>query len=76
MENYHLIKDGENWKLKKENASRASKVFEGNKQDAIQQSAQFLRGNEGGSLKIHKTNGRIQEERTYPRKNDPSESIG
>lgn len=76
MKNYHLTKDGENWKLKKEDSNRASKVFEGNKQEAIKQSAQFLKGNEGGSLKIHKTNGRIQEERTYPKANDPSESKG
>lgn len=76
MKNYHLIKDGENWKLKGEKSKRASKVFEGNKEDAIKQSAQFLKGNEGGSLKIHKTNGRIQEERTYPKANDPSESKG
>ena len=76
MKNYHLTKDGENWKLKKENGTRATKVFEGNKEDAIKQSAQFLKSNEGGSLKIHKTNGRIQEERTYPKANDPSESKG
>jgi hypothetical protein len=29
-----------------------------------------------GSVKIHKENGQIQEERTYPRSADPSESKG
>jgi len=33
-------------------------------------------GSEGGSVKIQKENGRIQEERTYPGSKDPSESKG
>ena len=32
--------------------------------------------NHGGSLKIHKTDGKFQEERTYPRKKDPKKSKG
>lgn len=75
MDNYHLTKDGEQWKLAKEEAQRASKVFDGSKQEAIQQSAEWLHG-KGGSLKIHKVNGEIQEERTYPRKADPKKSKG
>jgi hypothetical protein len=35
----------------------------------------FLEG-KTASLKIHKTDGSIQEERTYPRKADPSKSPG
>jgi len=31
---------------------------------------------EGGSLKIHKLDGTIQEERTYPRSKDPRKSKG
>ena len=76
MDNYHLIKDGENWKLRKENSQRASKVFEGTKQEAIKKSAQFLQGNQGGSLKIHKTDGKFQEERTYPKSKDPKRTKG
>lgn len=30
----------------------------------------------GGSLRIHKENGRIQEERTYPRARDPRKTKG
>ena len=33
-------------------------------------------GSEGGSVKIQKTNGRFQEERTYPRGRDPKGSRG
>jgi hypothetical protein len=33
-------------------------------------------GNSGGSVKIQKENGRIQEERTYPKSADPRESKG
>jgi hypothetical protein len=33
-------------------------------------------GDEGGSVKIQKENGRFQEERTYPRSADPRKSKG
>ncbi|WP_409029329.1 DUF2188 domain-containing protein [Gracilimonas sediminicola] len=78
MDNYHLSKKDGNWRLKKEGASRASKVFEGsNKNEATRKSASTLRNRgSASSLKIHKENGRIQEERTYPRKADPRKSKG
>jgi hypothetical protein len=33
-------------------------------------------GADGGSVRIHKTDGKIQEERTYPRSADPKKSPG
>ena len=33
-------------------------------------------GEDGGSVKIHKLNGRFQEERTFPRSADPRRSKG
>lgn len=76
MEKYHLTHDGENWKLKKEGAKRSSKVFDDStKQEAVRQAAEFMREHPG-SLKIHKQDGPIQEERTYPRRNDPPQSKG
>jgi hypothetical protein len=33
-------------------------------------------GESGRSVKIHKENGRFQEERTYPRNRDPRKSKG
>ena len=35
-----------------------------------------LIGRSGGSVRIHKMNGRIQEERTFPRSADPKKSPG
>lgn len=76
MRNYHLTKDGDNWKLQRENTSRATANFaSSNKEEAIRKSAELLSGS-NSSLKIHKTDGRIQEERTYPRSADPSISKG
>ena len=75
MDNYHLAKEDEQWKLRREGAERASKVFDGTKVEAIRQSAEFLK-DRGASLKVHKENGQFQEERTYPRSADPRESKG
>lgn len=76
MENFHLVFDDGKYKLKRENAQRASKVIDSNKVDAIREAKKFILNNGGGSLKIHKNKGGFQEERTYPKSNDPSESIG
>lgn len=74
MHNYHLTHDDGQWKLKKEDADRATKVFD-NKEEAVKESAEFMRDH-GGSLKIHKQDGTFQEERTYPRSADPRDSKG
>ncbi|WP_312820674.1 DUF2188 domain-containing protein [Kaistella carnis] len=75
MKNYHLTKKDNQWKLTAEGNERASKVFE-TKKEGVQQSAEYLKNNQGGSLKIHLENGKIQEERTYPKSSDPKESKG
>jgi len=76
MENYHLVNDNGEWKLKKEGAERASLTFgEADKTTAVQKSADWL-DNSGSSLKIHKLDGKIQEERTYPRSADPKKTKG
>ena len=77
MKNFHLTKSTNGWSLKKEGASRPTKAFVTNKEIAVKQSAQILKHNsEAASLKIHKENGRIQEERTYPGSADPKKSKG
>jgi len=76
MKNFHLVHEDGVYKLKKENAERASKVIDSNKPDAIKESKEFIQKQGGGSLKIHKNGGGIQEERTYPKANDPKESEG
>ena len=76
LPSYHLTKKGENWRLEKAGSDRAVKTFE-RKEDALKRDV--LRkavGGEGGSVKIHKENGRIQQERTYPRGRDPKSSKG
>lgn len=47
------------------------------KVDAVRNVAAVARADpESVSVKIHKVNGRIQEERTYPRRADPKRSPG
>lgn len=74
MTKYHLTYKDNKWKLKPEGADRAVKTFE-TKREAIKGSAVYLKAKEG-SLRIHKKDGTIQEERTYPRSADPTSSLG
>lgn len=76
MENFHLVHKNGVYKLKRENAQRASKIINTNKPDAIKSARNFIQNQGGGSLKIHKNGGGFQEERTYPRANDPKQSKG
>jgi len=74
MDNYHITKDGDHWKLKKEGAERASKTAD-TKREIIDQTRDFM-SDRIGSVKIHKEDGKFQEERTYQRINDPRKSKG
>ena len=74
MDNYHITKDGDKWKLKKEGSERASKTAN-TKKEIIAETRKYM-GGRSGSVKVHKENGRIQEERTYPRKDDPRKTPG
>ena len=74
MDNYHISKSGDGWELKKQGATRASKSAS-TKAEIIQLASDFLDG-KTASLKIHKEDGIIQEERTYPRSADPVKSKG
>ena len=61
----------EDWVLKQDGADRAKRRF-ARKADATAGGVlESLVGNAGGSVKIKKQNGRIQEERTYPKSADP-----
>jgi hypothetical protein len=74
MKNYHLAKEGNAWNLKPEGGSR-SVVHAATKIDAIGQTRAYMQ-HHPGSVKIHKENGQIQEERTYPRTADPKHGKG
>lgn len=71
LEKYHLTKKEDGWTLKKEGNERATKVFDGTKEEAIRGCAEMLSKSSGASLRIHGLDGKIQEERTYPRSADP-----
>lgn len=77
LNKYDLSKKDDHWQLKKQGNERATKAFTGNKEDAIKDSAAYLKStDDGGSLRIHKEDGKFQEERTYPRSKDPKSSKG
>lgn len=78
LPSYHLTRDKQRggWQLEKAGSDRARARFE-TKADALKGGAlKAAIGKDGGSVKIHKQNGRIQTERTYPRSRDPKSSKG
>ena len=74
MNTYDLKKSEDGWILK-ERGGDAEKHLHGTKEDAIGQASDLLRG-KIASLKIHNLDGTIEEERTFPRSKDPSQSEG
>lgn len=75
---YTLSKDkkNDNWALTNDTTNRVVKHFD-TKEDATKGGVlQNTLGNNGGSVKIQKENGKYQEERTYPRSKDPRSSKG
>ena len=78
LRRFMLAKDKErdDWVLREQGASRARKRF-ATKSDALAAGALAAAlGQAGGSVRIRKENGRIQEERTFPRSRDPRGSSG
>lgn len=64
------------WDLENDKTDRIVKTF-ATKEDATAGGVlKKVLGDEGGSVKIQKANGKIQEERTYPKSEDPKESKG
>ena len=56
--------------------SKVQKRFETKAEATAGGSLEKALGRAGGSVKIQKENGRYQEERTFPRSNDPRKSPG
>jgi hypothetical protein len=74
MKRIDVVKQGEEWVA--ESAGRTL-LRAPIKTEAVQAVAQLGRQSpEPVTVKIHKENGRIQEERTYPRSADPPRSKG
>ena len=74
MENYHITKGGDGWNLQKEGNVRPSKTA-ATKREIVDKAHNYL-SNKIASLKIHGEDGKIQEERTFQRKDDPRRSAG
>lgn len=74
MDNYHIVKDSGHWALKKEGATQATYTAS-TKEEIIRKTQEFMK-NKTASVKIHKEDGTIQEERTYPRSADPHRTPG
>ena len=68
--NYHVTKTDNGWQGKVQNGQRAS-VVGGTKSEVVQKTIEIAKNQPSASVKIHKADGKIQEERTYPRKSDP-----
>lgn len=64
------------WDLKHDKSNEKVKSFETKEQATERGALRKAIGEDGGSVKIQKTNGRFQEERTFPRSRDPKESKG
>lgn len=74
MQNYHIKPHDGHWDLTKEGADRAS-ITKSTKAEIIAATEDFM-ADKTGSVKIHLANGKIEEERTYPRSADPRRSKG
>ncbi|MHA1547587.1 MAG: DUF2188 domain-containing protein [Alphaproteobacteria bacterium] len=69
-------KDRDDWVLREQGATRARKRY-ATKGEALTAGALAKAlGEAGGSVRIKKENGRIQQERTFPRARDPKGSAG
>jgi hypothetical protein len=75
LQRYHLSKKNDEWQLKKAGANRRAVVKADTKAKAMQEMRDYMKTHEG-SVRIHKANGRIQEERTYSKGKDPRGSKG
>lgn len=72
---FHLTHDKKkgDWKLFEAGSKRTMRRFK-NKEEGVKVSAEIVRKKGNTQLKIHKVDGKIQEERTYG--NDPKKSKG
>jgi hypothetical protein len=67
---YHVTKTDEGWQGKKENGERASVKGE-TKEEVMKKTIEIAKNQGDSSVVIHKLDGKIQEERTYPKSSDP-----
>jgi len=66
LQRYHLWKKNDEWRLVKAGLNHRAVIKTDTEAVAILEMQRYMKTHEG-SVRIHKVNGRIQEERTYPR---------
>jgi len=64
------------WALENDKTNRTIKTFTTKERATAGGVLKRALGEDGGSVKIQKLNGRFQEERTFPSSKDPKESKG
>lgn len=69
-------KETKRWELTGQGSDKAVKSFRTKEAATKAGALENALGEEGGSVRIKKLNGRIQEERTYPGSKDPKKSPG
>jgi hypothetical protein len=69
LDRYHLTHRNDEWRLEKAGSNRAVATG-GTKAQAVGKMRAYMRTHDG-SVRIHRMDGQIQEERTYPRSKDP-----
>ena len=67
---YHVTKTDSGWQGKVEGGKRASVTGE-TKEEVKQKTIDIAKNQGDTSVVIHKGDGKIQEERTYPKSSDP-----
>lgn len=73
---YDLYKEDDKWALKRRGAKRATKLYDKKAHATKGGELRRATGNDPASITIRKENGVIQEERTFPRGEDPRSSKG
>ena len=78
LDKFHLTHDkkADNWRLEPEGGGRAKALFDTKSEATKGGALADALGKGGGSVRIHKVDGVIQEERTFPRSKDPKGSPG
>jgi len=78
LRKFHLTKDAKkgDWVLTEEGKSRARRRFATKSAATTGGALEDALGAQGGSVRIHKEDGKIQQERTFPRSADPKGSKG
>lgn len=68
--NFHVTKDERGWVGRQEDKHRPM-AKGATKKEVVSEMIRVAKRHQPSSLKIHKVDGKIQEERTYPRSADP-----